>query len=79
MDLKYRVGASLATALLIGVLVYTLFNPIIVWYFGAIPGLFSCPVGSGTMCEVSNMMISVAAPLFALFLAVASVFEVFLK
>ena len=78
MDFKTRLGASFIVALVIAIMVYAFLNPVVVFYLDIVPTLFSCGT-SGLSCEISSMLISIAVPLFALFLCVASVFEVFLK
>lgn len=79
MDFKYRLGVSLVSALVISMIIYAVFSPIITWYFNSINGLFSCGSTMVTFCDITNMMLTVAVPLFAVFLAIAGIFEVFLK
>jgi len=77
VDFKTRLGISLIVALAIAIMIYALLNPIVVWYLTYVPGFFTC--SANTTCDIIAAFIGYGAPILALFLCVASVFEVFLK
>jgi len=77
-DFKTRIGVSLGVALLTAILIYALLNPLVVWYLDLVPGLVSCATTTNTMCVIVVPFFAYGVPIIALFLCVASVFEVFL-
>ena len=77
-DFKTRIGMSLGVALLTAILIYALLNPLVVWYLDLVPGLVSCATTTNTMCVIVVPFVEYGIPIIALFLCVASVFEVFL-
>lgn len=77
-DAKTRFGISFLVALVVGILVYAVLNPFVVWYLGLVPSLITCGT-IGVMCDFPVAVLSYGIPLFTLFLGVSSIFEVFLK
>jgi len=78
VDFKTRIGVSFGVALLTAILIYALLNPLVVWYLDIVPGMVSCGV-TDTACLIVVPMFAYGVPIIALFLCVASVFEVFLQ
>ncbi len=78
VDFKTRIGMSLGVALLTAILIYALLNPLVVWYLELVPGLITCSA-TDTTCLIVAPFVAYGVPIIALFLCVASVFEVFLQ
>jgi hypothetical protein len=80
VDFKYRIGVSLLVAFVTAILIYTLLNPFVIWYIEFVPGLpfFNSCTGNDVICGASIALFAYGLPIIALFLGIASIFEVFL-
>jgi len=78
VDFKTRLGISLIVALVIAILVFAFLNPVVVWYLNFVPGMLT-NTGGNVFYGIVAALVGYGLPIIALFLCVASIFEVFLK
>lgn len=77
-DFKTRLGISFLVAFVIAIIIYIFVNPVVVWYINFVPGLMT-NTGGNIFYSIIASLIGYGLPIIALFLCVASVFEVFLQ
>lgn len=77
VDFKTEIAARIIVALVLAILIYSFLSPVIT--LTATLTSFSCTSGSGVFCPIVYILITVFISIFALFICIWSLIEVFYK